>query len=133
MDSNYADLPDELWDRIKVWIPIKVPNPKGGQRPIDDRRVMSGIIYRLRTGCQWDAMPAEFGSGSTCFRRFKRWRAAGVFAMAHVEMLIYYDDKVGIEWDWASLDSASVKAPKGGTSRAPIRPIAQNSAQNAMS
>jgi hypothetical protein len=39
--------------------------------------------------------------------------------MAHVEMLIYYDDKVGIEWDWASLDSASVKAPKGGTSLAP--------------
>jgi hypothetical protein len=56
-----------------------------------------------------------------------------VFAMAHVEMLIYYDDKVGIEWDWASLDSASVKAPKGGTSLAPIPPIAQNSAQNAMS
>jgi transposase len=51
MDSNYADLPDELWERIKVWIPTEAPNPKGGQRPIDDRRVMSGIIYRLRTGC----------------------------------------------------------------------------------
>jgi len=36
---------------------------EGGQRPIDDRRVMSGIIHRLRTGCQWEAIPAEFGSG----------------------------------------------------------------------
>jgi hypothetical protein len=53
--------------------------------------------------------------------------------MMHVEALLYYDDKVGIEWEWASLDSASVKAPKGGSSRVPIRPIAQNSAPNVTS
>ena len=84
MDSNYADLPDALWDRIKVWIPTEAPNPKGGQRPIDDRRVMSGIIYRLRTGCQWDAMPAEFGSGSTLFSPILRAGAQlESSAMAH--------------------------------------------------
>ena len=130
MDTRFSDLPDELWNNIKVWIPERPRNPKGGQTPIDDRRVMAGIVYRLRTGCQWDAIPKEFSSGSTCFRRFKEWRGAGVFAMAHVEGLLYYDAKVGIAWDWASLDSASVKAPKGGTSPVPTRPIARNSAQN---
>jgi len=133
MDTKYAELPDELWARIEVWIPQHKRNPKGGRHRIDNRRVMSGIVYRLRTGCQWDALPSEFGSGSTCYRRFVQWEKTGVFKMAHVETLLYYDGKVGIDWEWTSLDSASVKAPKGGTSPAPIRPIAESSAPSATS
>jgi putative transposase len=135
MEASFAEIPDELWDRIKVWIPKRkhVRSPKGGRPPIDDRVAMRGILYRLRTGCQWDAIPAEFGSRSTCYRRFVEWTKAGVFRMMHVEALLYYDDKVGIEWAWASLDSASVKAPKGGTSLGPTPPIAPNSGPNAMS
>jgi putative transposase len=133
MDAKYNDLPDGLWELIRVWIPQQPRNPRGGQQPVEHRRAMAGIIYRLRTGCQWDAIPAEFGSGSTCYRRFQEWRKAGVFAMAHELTLRYYDRKVGLDWEWTSLDSASVKAPKGGTSPAPTRPIAQSSAQNGMS
>lgn len=92
---------------------------------------MEGIIYRLRTGCQWDAIPAEFGSRSTCYRRFVEWTKAGVFYMMWVEALLLYDEQRGIDWTWSSLDSASVKAPKGGTSRVPILPIAANSVPNA--
>jgi putative transposase len=91
---------------------------------------MAGIQYRLRTGCQWDAIPREFGSGSTCYRRFVEWRKAGVFHMMHIEALLYYDEKVGLDWSWTSLDSASVKAPKGGTSRVPTPRIAPSSAPN---
>lgn len=94
---------------------------------------MSGILYRLRTGCQWDAIPSEFGSRSTCYRRFNEWASAGVFKMMQVEMLLYYDEQRGIDWAWASLDSASVKAPKGGISPVPIQPIAESSAPNATS
>jgi hypothetical protein len=50
--------------------------------------------------------------------------------MMHIEMLLYYDEKVGLDWSWTSLDSASVKAPKGGTSRDPTPPIAPSSAPN---
>jgi putative transposase len=94
---------------------------------------MMGILFRLRTGCQWDAIPAEFGSRSTCYRRFVEWTKAGVFKMMHVEMLLYYDEKRGIDWTWSSLDSASVKAPKGGTSQVPTLPIAPSSAPSATS
>lgn len=94
---------------------------------------MSGILYRLRTGCQWDAIPSEFGSRSTCYRRFVEWTHAGVFRMMHIEMLLYYDEERGIDWAWASLDSASVKAPKGGNSRGPIRPTVERWERNAMS
>jgi transposase len=113
MQASFAKIPDELWERIERWLPKRTRHPQGGRRPVPDRVVMSGILYRLRTGCQWDAIPAEFGSRSTCYRRFVEWTAAGVFKMMFIEMLLYYDQERGIDLAWASLDSASVKAPKG--------------------
>ncbi len=94
---------------------------------------MSGILYRLRTGCQWDAIPSEFGSRSTCYRRFVEWTKVGVFKMMHVEMLLYYDEQRGVAWDWCSLDSASVKAPKGGALLAPILQIVESLVPSATS
>src|SRR5215813_1467450 len=123
MQRSFAEIPDELWERVQGWLPKRRRSPKGGRPPVADRRAMSGILYRLRTGCQWDAIPSEFGSRSTCYRRFVEWTNAGVFKMMHVEMLLLYDEERGIEWAWASLDSASVKAPKGGDSQDPIRLI----------
>ena len=96
-------------------IPPYQKSPRGGRPRVPDRVVMAGILYRLRTGCQWKALPREFGSGSTCHLRFQEWAKAGVFEDIHRELLKYYDQKVGIDWDWSSLDGALVKAPKGGT------------------
>ena len=133
MQTSFADIPEALWERVERWIPKRSKSPKGGRPRVADRRAMSGILYRLRTGCQWDANPSEFGSRSTCYRRFVEWTQAGVFRMMHIEMLLYYDEERGIEWAWASLDSASVKAPKGGNSRGPIRPIAESWERSATS
>jgi transposase len=127
---EFKDIPDDLWDRVKVWLPVRYRCPLGGRPRVTDRKVFAGIIYRLRTGCQWDAIPSEFGSGSTCYRRFAEWTEQGVFEKLHAEMLHYYHVERGIDWDWASLDGAIVKAPKGGTARVPIPPIAEKAAQN---
>src|SRR5437762_3041649 len=43
MDAKYNDLPDGLWDLIRVWIPPQRRSPKGGQQPVEDRRAMAGI------------------------------------------------------------------------------------------
>jgi len=135
LESKFAGISDEFWDRVQWLLPTPPVrrNHKGGCPPTPDRVVLSGILYRLRTGCQWEAIPKELGSGSTCYRRFKKWQQAHVFELMHREMLRYYDDKVGLEWDWTSLDSANIKAPKGGTSQAPTPPIAPSSAPNGMS
>lgn len=126
VQKNFAEVPDELWERVQRYLPKRAFSLAGGRPPIADRRAMNGILYRLKTGCQWDAIPGEFGSRSTCYRRFVEWTNAGVFKMMYVEMLLLYDKERGIEWAWASLDSASVKAPKGGASQDPIQLIARN-------
>lgn len=121
MEAKFADVPDALWRRIEPLIPPEREKPKGGRPAIAARIVMAGILYRLKTGCQWKALPNDFGSGSTCHLRFQSWVQLGVFEAIHRELLKYYDDRRGISWKWSSLDSASVKAPKGGTSRGRTR------------
>ena len=107
-------LPDELWERLEFLLPPKPPQPKGGRPWTSDRKAMDGIFYVLRTGCQWKALPAEFGAASTVHDRFVLWRKAGVFARLWQEGLLEYDALKGIEWEWQSVDGAMTKAPLGG-------------------
>ncbi len=72
MQARFASLPDALWKRIEPLLPKRGPRPRGGRPRVADRVVMAGIVYRLRTGCQWKALPREFSSGSTCHSRFER-------------------------------------------------------------
>jgi transposase len=95
--------------------------------------VLAGIIFKLRTGCQWKALPSEFGSGSTCHRRFAEWTKAGVFRRMYRRMLKHYDDRVGLDWIWTALDGVIVKAPKGGRPPAETQRIARKAAPNGTS
>jgi transposase len=108
-------IPDDLWLEIA---PIlgreKEPGTKG-RPPVPFRKVIDGILYILRTGCQWKALPKEYGSGSTAHRRFQQWVREGAFERIWIKLLKRYDDIRGIKWKWQSLDSSSVKAPLGGT------------------
>jgi len=78
------------------------------------RKVVAGIFYVLRTGCQWKAMPAEFGSGSAIHAYFQDWVRCGVFRKLWQSALEEYDELKGIDWQWQSLDGAMTKAPLGG-------------------
>ena len=67
-------IPDELWDEIKEILPKEKPANTVGRPIVPYRKVIDGIIYILRTGCQWKMLPKEYGSGSTCHRRFQEWK-----------------------------------------------------------
>ena len=105
---------DELWDEIRLILPSEKPNNTIGHPAVSFRKVLDGILYVLRTGCQWKMLPKEFGSGSTCHRRFQQWSISKVFQSLWSRLLKVYDGIVGIQWKWQSLDSISVKAPLGG-------------------
>lgn len=66
MDQDFFDVPDDLSKRIEPPLPRERPKPLGGRLRVPDRVALAGIIYRLRTGCHWKALPRDSGSGSTC-------------------------------------------------------------------
>jgi transposase len=107
-------VPDALWERVEPLLPKVRRSRKGGRPPLPQRQVLDGIFYVLRTGCQWKAAPPEFGSGSTLHRYFQRWQKQGVFRKLWQDALREYDDEVGIDWEWQSLDGSMTKAPLGG-------------------
>ena len=58
-------------------------------------------------------LPKEYGSGSTCHRRFQEWNKLNVFKNTWIRLLKIYDKKIGINWTWQSLDSISIEYPLG--------------------
>ena len=69
------DLTDFEWSVIQPLLPNK---PRGVAR-VEDRRVLNGIFWRLRTGAPWADIPERYGPHTTCVNRFNRWRKAGVW------------------------------------------------------
>ena len=79
---------------------------------MEPRRVFAGIVFVLRTGCQWKALPQEeFGSASSIHQYFLEWKRQGVFVRLWRKGLAEYDEMEGIAWSWQSIDGAMVKAP----------------------
>ena len=109
-----TNISDELWNIISSTLPTEKPKNTVGRPIIHFRKVLNGILYVLRTGCQWKMLPKEYGSGSTCHRRFQQWVQLGIFKKIWIRLLKEYDNKKGIEWTWQSIDSISIKSPLGG-------------------
>jgi transposase len=115
--NTITKIPANLWDEISTILPNEKPPKTIGRPIVPYRKVLDGIMYVLRTGCQWKMLPQEYGSGSTCHRRFQEWIELGVFKKIWVRLLQLYDNLKGIKWIWQSLDSISIKSPLGGDDR----------------
>ena len=126
-------IPDDLWMEVQPLLPREKAPGTNGRPVVPFRKVLDGILYVLRTGCQWKALPAEYGSGSTCHRRFQEWVRNGVFQKLWLKLLERYDELRGIKWEWQSLDSLTVKAPLGGKPRVLIRRIGPSLARRDIS
>jgi len=114
------EVSDEFWKRVEPLIPLRVRSPDkvylrkpgAGRPPMPARQVFEAVVYVLRTGCQWKALPKErFGSASAVHKRFLDWEAAGFFEALWKAGLAEYDDLQGIAWRWQSVDGAMMKAP----------------------
>ena len=113
-------LTDAFWQRVEPLVPHRAPSPDkkyvrkpgAGRPPKPARQVFEAIVYVLRTGCQWKALPKErFGSASAVHKRFLEWEAAGFFEALWQAGLAEYDEMAGIAWRWQSVDGAMMKAP----------------------
>jgi len=114
------EVSDAFWKKVEPLIPSTKRDtcktykrkPGGGRPPKPNRLIFEAIIYVLRTGCQWQALPKErFGSASAIHTHFLKWMRAGFFVSLWRAGLAEYDEMEGIAWQWLSIDGAMVKAP----------------------
>jgi transposase len=99
-----------FWLSDKAWAAIDPLLPKiyAGARRQDDRRIISGIIHVLRSGCRWQDCPSVYGPSTTVYNRFNRWSGRGRW-MAILEAL-----RETIPNDMRSIDSSSIKVQRAG-------------------
>jgi transposase len=128
-------LDDELWKLIEPLIPAhqrRFRHP--GRKPIEHRRVLSGIIFVLRTGMPWELLPRElgFGCGMTCWNHLHEWQKAGVWQRILEVLLAHLQDAGKLDWSRAIVDSSSVRAVFGGRKQAPTLRTAAKRARSTM-
>jgi transposase len=114
---------DELWERLQPLLP---PPPRRrfrfpGRKPLDYRKVLTGILFVLKTGIAWDDLPAELGCGcgKTCHHYLRLWYQAGVWQRLHAVLLAELNGADQIDWERALIDASFVKAPEGGEDTGP--------------
>ena len=128
------EVSDALWEQVRPLIPPAPSHAKGGRRRMEDRKAFEAIVYVLRTGMQWNALPREVGASSTVHDRFQAWERAGFFKALWQAGLSQYDDLAGIEWEWQAVDGVMRHLPLSPAPRPePTRPIAANREPNAVS
>ena len=93
------ELTDFEWSIIEPLLPNK---PRGVPRA-DDRKVLNGIYWRLRTGSPWADIPERYGPATTCYNRFVRWRKLGVWDRVFEAVSKAYDG------DLQMVDSSSIR------------------------
>ena len=115
----FALVPDELWEEIEPLLPAPRPKPKGGRPPVPNRNALVGIVFVLRTGTPWNMLPQELGCGSgvTCWRRLRDWTALGIWPAVHHGLLNVLGRAGQVDLSRAVIDSQSVRAVFGGTTR----------------
>src|ERR1043166_6877569 len=116
-------VPDALWERIRLLLPRPPPRRFRfpGRKPLDYRKVLTGILFVLKTGIAWDDLPADLGCGCgrTCRHYLQVWHQAGVWRQLHALLLAELNGADLIDWERALIDASFAKAPEGGEDTGP--------------
>ena len=107
------EVPNDVWTLIEQVLNEVYPAKPKGHRRVELRRVLNGIIFRLRTGCQWNQLPKQFGDDSTVHRHFQRWCDLGVFERIWAVLLQACDELGGVVLDAASCRCRHGQSPHG--------------------
>src|SRR5437899_6372824 len=109
---------DELWEHISPIIRELDPPKHAGRTRIDARAAFDGIIFRMRSGCQWNRLPSDFPDDSSVHRTFQRWVQLGLFEHIWATLVEECAELGGVNWEnweWQAADAAMGKARFGGT------------------
>jgi transposase len=114
---------DELWAHLQPLLPAPPPRRFRfpGRKPLDHRKILTGILFVLKTGIAWDDLPAElgWGCGKTCRHYLRLWHEAGIWLRLHALLLAELNGAGEIDWSRALIDASFAKAPEGGEDTGP--------------
>jgi transposase len=113
-----GEITDKAWKQI---VPLLPENGRRGGQWSEHRKVVNGILWRLRTGAPWRDLPSRYGPWQTCYERFVRWRRDGTWdrLLTHVQTKA---DAVGeVEWE-VSVDDTVVRAHQHAAGARRTRP-----------
>jgi putative transposase len=108
------EIPDELWRRIEPILKEFWPSKATGRHVANWRKMLNAILFRMRSGCQWDQLPERFGPKSTVHDWFQRWVQGGIFEKIWAVLVEECDGLGGVQWQWQSADAMLGKARFGG-------------------
>jgi transposase len=116
-------LSDALWQRIQPLLPQDPPRRfrYPGRKRLDNRRVLTGILFVLQSGIPWEELPCELGCGSgmTCLNRLKEWQAVGVWPQLHQLLLSELRGANRLDWSRTVADASFARALGGGENTGP--------------
>jgi transposase len=113
MPTRSVRLTDAQWAKMEPHLPRQVRTRKGGRPPIENRRVVEGILWILKTGARWRDLPGEYPSPTTCWRRLRDWAEAGVWLNLWRTYLGELDLRGRLHWENVFLDGTFAPAKKG--------------------
>jgi putative transposase len=122
---------DELWGLVESVLEEFDPPAKTGRPRTGQRAALDGIIYQMRTGCQWNQLPEKFGDDSSVHRTMQRWIERGVLERVWAVLVENCEELGGVDWQWQSADGSMGKARFGGMMSGRIPRIAASPARNA--
>lgn len=109
-----GEVPDDVWPMSEAILNECYPARLTGHRRVDLCRVLNGIIFRLRTGGQWNQLPKPCGDDSTVHRHCQQWCQHGRLARLWAVLVEACDELGGVDWPWQAADTSMGNARMGG-------------------
>lgn len=106
--TNRGDLTNEQWERLAPLLPPQ--KAKVGRPAEDHRRIIDGILWKVRTGAPWRDVPERYGPWSTLASRLRRWRLAGIWDRIFAAAQERADAEGRLDWDLQFMDGSSMRA-----------------------
>lgn len=108
------EVPDLLWSIISPILGEAYCRKPVGRPRVCFRQVLNGVIYRMRTGAQWNRLPEKYGDDSSIHRWFQRWCFDGVMEEIFSVLAERCGELAGVHWEWQAADCRMGKARFGG-------------------
>src|SRR5512145_2256440 len=104
---------DDQWLKLQPLLPTMPPGKKGGRPWRNNRQVLEGILWVLKTGARWRDLPERYPSPSTCWRRLRQWDEDGTWLRMWRAFLGQLDARGRLRWEQVFIDGSFASAKKG--------------------